>query len=199
MRGVVAVEGKYACWLYHDYGWNCMRILNDRNDALSWWLADPWLPNHQFEYGILADGAELSGENEESPLTEAGWAEVQTALAFHVVMHTGVRPHEVSPDSTETGALVYRRMRDRRAAAHVYWYEGRSRLDDLRGSCPVRADIPPMLRCVVLAEAAVLLSRRPHVEAYIGTDEAPLGVAAEAARVLKQFDLPRRTYHLLVR
>lgn len=199
MRGVVAAEGRYACWLYDDYAWNCRLTLNDRNEALSWWLADPWLPNQQFEYGILADGAELAAETEESPLTVAGWAEIATALAFHVVTHTGVRPHEVGPESTETGALVYRRMRDLRAAAQVYWDEGRSRLDDLRGSCPVRTDIPPILRCVVLAEAAVLLSRRPYVEAYIGIDEAPPGVAADAAGVLKQFDLPRRIYHLLLR
>jgi hypothetical protein len=56
-----------------------------------------------------------------------------------------------------------------------------------------------MLRCVVLAEAQALLSRRPHIEAYIGIDEAPAGVAADAAATLKQFDLPRRTYHLLLR
>lgn len=118
---------------------------------------------------------------------------------FHVATQTGVRPHGVGPDSTETGAVVYRRLRDRRAAAQIYWYQGRSSLDDLRGDCPVRTDVSPKLRCVVLAEATVLLGRRPHVEAYIGIDDAPPGVAAEAAAVLKQFDLPRSALPLLVR
>lgn len=118
---------------------------------------------------------------------------------FHVATQTGVRPHGVGPDSTETGAVIYRRLRDRRAAAQIYWYQGRSSLDDLRGDCPVRTDVSPKLRCVVLAEATVLLGRRPHVEAYIGIDDAPPGVAAEAAAVLKQFDLPRSALPLLVR
>ena len=199
MRAVVAAQGKYGCWRYDDYAWNCELALTDRSDALTWWLADPWLPNQQFEYGILADGAGLTAEAEEARLSAERWAEVASALAFQVVTTTGVQPHEVGPDSTETGALVYRRMRDRRAAAHIHWYEGRSRFDDLRGSCPVRTDIPPMLRCVVLAEAQASLSRRPHIEAYIGIDEAPAGVAADAAATLKQFDLPRRIYHLLLR
>ena len=112
------------------------------------------------------------------------WEEAAAALAFQAATQTGVRPHEVGPDSTETGAVVYRRLRDLRAAAHVYWYEGRSSLDDLRGACPVRSDVSPKLRCVVLAEAIVLLGRRPHVEAYVGIDDAPPGVAAEAAAVL---------------
>lgn len=199
MRAVVAAHSGYACWSYEDYAWTVKLALTDRSEALGWWLADPWLPNQQFEYGVLADGAQLSAESEESPLPAGQWADITRALGTHLVTHTGVRPNEVGPESTETAAAVYQRMYERRAAAHVYWQEGRSRLDDLQGCCPVRTDIPPMLLCVVLAEAAVLLSRRPHVESYIGIDEAPRGVAAAAAAVLKQFDVPRQTYHLLVR
>ena len=205
MRRVDKAGRTYVCWLYEDHAWNRRAITRDRDEALSWWLGDPWLPNQQFEYGNLADRvgrAELvAGEpqSKEAAFTEAHWTEAATALAFHVVTQTGVRPHEVGPESTDTGALVYRRLRDRRAAAQIYWYEGRSSRDDLRGACPIRTDIPPMLRCVVLAETAVLLSRRPHVEIYIGVDDAPPGVAAEAASVLRQFDLPRRAHHLLLR
>jgi hypothetical protein len=75
--------------------------------------------------------------------------------------------------------------------AQVYWYEGgRGRLEDLRASCPVRTDIDPMLRCVVLAEAAVVLQRRPHADAYIGIAYAPRGVAEQAARLLDKFGVP---------
>ncbi|HEV2373670.1 MAG TPA: hypothetical protein VGS19_16040 [Streptosporangiaceae bacterium] len=174
----------------------------DHSEALSWWLGDPWLPNQQFEYGVLADGAEIEAgqaQDSDASLTPARWEEAVAALEFHVTLHTGVRPHEVGPESTETSALVYQRLRDRRAAAQTYWYEGRSRWDDLRGACPVRSDLPPMLRCVVLAEAAVLLSRRPHVETYIAIGDAPAGIAAEAANVLRPFGLPARTYRLLLR
>ena len=125
--------------------------------------------------------------------------EAATALAFHIVMETGARPHDVGPKSTETGARVYQRLRSRNAAAQVYWSEGRSRLDDLRGSCPIRTDIAPVLRCVVLAEAAVLLARRPHADAYIEIGDAPAGVATEAARIMRTFGLPSPAYHLLVR
>ena len=121
----------------------------------------------------------------------AQWEEEAAALVFQVTTQTGVRPHEVGPNSTETGAVVYQRLRYRRAAAQIYWYEGRSSQDDLRGACPVRTDVSPMLRCVVLAEASVLLGRRPHVQAYIGIDDAPPGVAAEAAALLQQCGLPR--------
>jgi hypothetical protein len=118
---------------------------------------------------------------------------------FHVVMETGARPHDIGPESTETGAVVYRRLRNRCAAAQIYWYEGRSSWEDLRAACPVRTDIPPVLRCAVLAEAAVLLCRRPHIEAYIGIDDAPPGVAAEAARILGNFGLPPEAYRILLR
>jgi hypothetical protein len=205
MRRVDVVGPGYHCWLYENHAWNRGRTLFDRTEALSWWLGDPWLPNHQFEYGVLADSADLaaSGPGAADGLDAdwgAGrWNEAATALAFHIVMETGARPHDVGPTSTETGARVYQRLRTRNAAAQVYWTEGRSRLDDLRGSCPVRTDIAPMLRCAVLAEAAVLLARRPHADAYIEIGEAPAGVATEAARVLQKFGLPARAYHLLVR
>ena len=222
MRRVDVVGRAYECWVYEHHEWNRRQTLTDRTGALSWWLGDPWLPNHRFEYGGLADSADLTPDGAEvagpghnaaddrqaawdpSDDREAGWdagrwEEAATALAFHIVMETGARPHDVGPDSTETGASVYQRLRSRRAAAQVYWNEGRSRLDDMRGSCPVRTDIAPMLRCVVLAEAAVLLARRPHADAYIEIGDAPAGVAAEAARVLRKFGLPARAYDLLVR
>jgi hypothetical protein len=69
MRAVVAAHGTYGCWRYDDYAWNCELALTDRSDALTWWLADPWLPNQQFEYGILADGAGLTAEAEEARLS----------------------------------------------------------------------------------------------------------------------------------
>src|SRR5258706_2872106 len=126
------------------------------------------------------------------------WEEAAAALVFQVATQTGVRPPGVGPDSTETVAVVYRWLRDWRVAAQIHWHEGRSSLDDLRGACPVRTDVSPKLRCVVLAEASVLLGRRPHVEAYIGIDDAPPGVAAEAAAVLTQSDLARSGLTLLV-
>lgn len=202
MRCVEQSGRSYISWVYEDHAWNRREVMRDRGQALGWWLGDPWLPNQQFEYGILAD--QVSVRNTLAPdshdeVPARRWEEAADALAFQAATQTGVRPHEVGPESTETGAVVYRRLRDQRAAAHVYWYEGRNRLDDLRGACPVRTDISPKLRCVVLAEAIVLMGRRPHAEAYIGIDDAPPGVAAEAAAVLRQFDLPRSALALLVR
>lgn len=202
MRRVDKFMGTYSCWSYEDHQWNFRMIMRDPDDARSWWMGDPWLPNQQFEYGNLADTTAPTARQQkadEPELTAARWAEIGTTLELHVVTQTGVRPYDVGPESTETGAEVYRRLRDRRAAAQIYSYEGRSKLDDLRVACPVRTDVAPMLRCVVLAEAAILLSRTPHVQTYIGIDNAPPGVAAEAAAVLRTFDVPRRTHHMLLR
>jgi hypothetical protein len=213
MRRVEERAGSYAYWLYENYSWTLKQVVDDRHDAVSWWLGDPWLPNQQFQHGNLADrpGAPLrdlapGGEagRDDTALDEtawdvARWEEAAAALSFHLVTETGQRTHDVGPESTETGAHVYQRLRAQAAAAQIYWYEGRSRLDDLRASCPVRTDIDSMLRCVVLAEATVLLKRRPHVDAYIGVGAAPRGVAAEALAVLQQFSLPQAAYRLLVR
>jgi hypothetical protein len=202
MRCVEKSSRSYVCWLYEGYEWNRQDVLRDRAHALEWWLGDPWLPNQQFESDVLADRAgnrDALACDRSDELPARRWEEAAAALTFQAATQTGVRPHEVGPDSTETGAVVYRRLRELRAAAHVYWYEGRSSLDDLRGACPVRTDISPKLRCVVLAEAIVLLGRRPHVEAYLRIDDAPPGIAAEAAAVLSQFDLPRSALALLVR
>ena len=57
MRRVDVVGPGYHCWLYENHAWNRGQTLFDRTEALSWWLGDPWLPNHQFEYGVLADAA----------------------------------------------------------------------------------------------------------------------------------------------
>jgi hypothetical protein len=202
MRCVEKSARSYVCWLYEGYVWNRREVTRDRAQALEWWLGDPWLPNQQFEYGILADRVDVTNapaRDSHDELPARRWEEAAAALVFQAATQAGVRPHEVGPDSTETGAVVYRQLRDRRAAAHIYWYEGRTGLDDLRGACPVRTDVSPKLRCVVLAEATVLLGRRPHVEAYIGIDDAPPGVAVEAAAVLRQFGLPRSALALLVR
>jgi hypothetical protein len=125
------------------------------------------------------------------------WEEAALALAFHIVMETGARTHDVGPESTETAGHVYQRLRGCQAAAQVYWYEGRSQWEDLRASCPVRGDIDPALRCVVLAETLAVLRRRPHADAYIGIGNAPRGVAAEAASTLRKFGLPGAAFGLL--
>jgi hypothetical protein len=114
-------------------------------------------------------------------------------------METGARAHDVGPQSSETAGHVYQRLRAMDAAAQVYWYEPDrpGRWEDLRASCPVRTDIGPVLRCVVLAEAAVILARRPHADAYIGIDFAPRGVGAPAASILDRFGVPRVARDLL--
>lgn len=230
MRRVDPGPEDFACWHFEDHRWTRRAVLRDRCDALSWWLADPWLPNEPFGPSAPADTAVFAAEtaadivaapgpeSDAGPVPEPGaepgspdepsraarwpetrWQEAALALSFHVVMATGARPHDVGPESTETGALVYRHLRDRRAAAQIYWYEGRTSSDNLRASCPVRTDISPVLRCAVLAEATVLLGRRPHLDAYIGIDSAPAGVAPQAARILGDFGLPPEAYRLLVR
>jgi hypothetical protein len=213
MRRVEERAGSYAYWLYENYSWTLTQVVRDRHDAVSWWLGDPWLPNQQSEYGNLSDGQGALARN---PATAGGavwgdaawdeiawdsvrWEDAAAALSFHLVTETGQRTHDVGPESTETAAHVYQRLRAQEAAAQIYWYEGRSRLDDLRASCPVRTDIDSVLRCVVLAEAIVLLKRRPHLDAYIGIGAAPPGVAAEASAVLQQFSLPKAAYRFLVR
>jgi hypothetical protein len=213
MRRVEERAGSYAYWLYENYSWALKQVVRDRHDAVSWWLGDPWLPNQQFEDGSASDGQGAPPRGlapagdaiwdetawDESVWDTARWEDAAAALSFHLVTETGQRTHDVGPESTETGAHVYQRLRAQEAAAQIYWYEGRSRLDDLRASCPVRTDIDSVLRCVVLAEATVLLKRRPHVDTYIGIAAAPSGVAAEASAVLRQFSLPNAAYRFLVR
>ena len=107
MRRVDVVGRAYECWLYEQHAWNRGRTLTDRTEALSWWLGDPWLPNHRFEYGALADGADFAasgqdvGDDREAGWDAGRWEEAATALAFHIVMETGARPHDVGPTSTE--------------------------------------------------------------------------------------------------
>jgi hypothetical protein len=203
MRRVEERAGSYAYWLYENYSWTLKQVVGDRRDAVSWWLGDPWLPNQQFEHGNLFDGQDAPARNQSLPggaaWEAARWEDAAAALSFHLVSETGQRTHDVGPESTETGAHVYQRLRVQGAAAQVYWYEGRSRLDDLRASCPVRTDIDSVLRCVVLAEAIVLLKKRPHVDAYIGIGTAPAGVAADASAVLRHFSVPWAAYRLLIR
>src|ERR1700722_8377724 len=61
MRRVDVVGRAYECWGCEPPDGNRRQTLPDRTGALSWWLGDPWLPNHRFEYGGLADGAALAG------------------------------------------------------------------------------------------------------------------------------------------
>jgi hypothetical protein len=121
------------------------------------------------------------------------------ALLFQLALDTGVRPIEVGPESTETGGHVYRRLVSQRAVAQIYWTEGRGWWEDLRGHLPIRSDLPRPLLCAVLAEAAVLLLRRPHWSGYLTVGTAPAGVSAEAARVLDRLDAPQECFDHLTR
>lgn len=111
MRCVEKSARSYVCWLYEGYAWNRHEVVRDRAQALEWWLGDPWLPNQQFEYGVLADRADIGHAlacDRSDELPARRWEEAAAALAFQAATQTGVRPHEVGPDSTETGAVVYR-------------------------------------------------------------------------------------------
>jgi hypothetical protein len=121
------------------------------------------------------------------------------ALFFQLALDTGVRPIEVGPESTETGGHVYRRLVSHRAVAEIYWTEGHGWWEDLRGHLPIRSDQPRSLLCAVLAEAAVLLLRRPHWSGYLMIDTAPAGVSAEAARTLDHLDAPQECFGHLTR
>lgn len=120
-------------------------------------------------------------------------------LLFQVALDTGTRPIEVGPDSTETGAHVYRRLAGHGAVAEIYWVEGRGWWEDLRGSCPIRTDLPSELRCAALAEAAVLLMRRPHWSGYISIATAVPGVMDAAAQHLRSVGAPPECFGLLSR
>jgi hypothetical protein len=120
-------------------------------------------------------------------------------LLFHVALDTGTRPVEVGPDSTETGAYVYRRLAGGGAVAEIYWTEGRGWWEDLRGSCPIRADLPCDLRCAALAEAAVLLLRRPHWSGSISIATAAPDVMDAAAQQLRSVGAPPECFGLLAR
>lgn len=197
MRRVDHRADGFACSIYQDYAWVVTAVVATETDARVFWLSDPWLPNQLFEWGNVS--TMTVGSEASTAWTERQWDEALAALSFHVTTETSARPHEIGPESSWTSGRVYQRLLENGAAAQVYWYEGRSRWDDLRGSCPVRTDLPAALRCVVLAEAMVLLQRRPHHEGYVYVDVAPAGVATEAASILKRFDVPARTLDLLVR
>jgi hypothetical protein len=120
-------------------------------------------------------------------------------LLFQVALDTGTRPVEVGPDSTETGAYVYRRLAGGGAVAEIYWTEGRGWWEDLRGSCPIRTDLPCDLRCAALAEAAVLLLRRPHWSGSISIATAAPDVMDAAAQQLRSVSAPPECFGLLAR
>jgi hypothetical protein len=120
-------------------------------------------------------------------------------LLFQVALDTGTRPVEIGPDSTETGAYVYRRLADSGAVAEIYWVEGRRWWEDMRGSCPIRTDLPCELRCAALAEAAVLLMRRPHWSGYISVAVAVPGVMDAAAQQLRSVGAPPECFGQLSR
>jgi hypothetical protein len=120
-------------------------------------------------------------------------------LLFQVALETGTRPIEVGPESTETAARVYRRLADGAAVAEIYWTEGRGWWEDRRGSCPIRTDLPCELRCAALAEAAVLLMRRPHWSGYISIAAADPDVMDAAAQHLRSVGAPPECFGPLAR
>jgi hypothetical protein len=120
-------------------------------------------------------------------------------MLFQVAFETGTRPIEIGPESTETGAHVYQRLVGRDAVAQIYWREGRGWWEDRRGSCPIRCDLPAELRCAALAEAAVLLGRRPHWTGYIYVGAAPSEVMDEAAQLLRSVAAPPDCFGSLTR
>ena len=61
------------------------RRVRDKAQALQWWLGDPWLPNQQFEYGVLADRADIGPAlacDRSDELPARRWEEAADALAF---------------------------------------------------------------------------------------------------------------------
>src|ERR1700677_2808288 len=72
-RVVVGGRGD-GCWRHQQRAGNRGRTLSDRTEALSWWLGHPWLPNHRFEYGALAAGADFAASGQAlGDDRDAGW------------------------------------------------------------------------------------------------------------------------------
>jgi hypothetical protein len=204
MRRAVRTSDGYQCWVYEQYEWTVRSLTMDRGEAVSWWLGDPWLPDQEFEYGILADGHapeadELVVAFDPATWSPARWEAAAAAIVTQVTIRTGVRPVGVGPESTGAPGGAYQRMLRDDVAAEISWTHGRLRGSQPRGHCYVRMDLPDPLRCVVLAEAIVLLSRRPHAAAQIAITEPPAGIAADAAALLVEYSLPRQALHMLLR
>jgi hypothetical protein len=199
MRRVEWHNGFFLCWTYEEDQWTLRQQVTTKTDAVAFWLADPWLPNEQSPLRPRGWGAVSRASAIAEAWPDRRWDEVIQAMEFYVVTETGARPHQLGPDSEWTSGRVYVRLCSYGAAAQIYWRDGRSRLDDLRAECPVRTDLPGPLRCVVLAEATILLLRRPHMQGYIHIDQAPANLAEDAAAVLRKFDVPPPTFDLLTR
>jgi len=45
MRRAVKAPGGFVCWLYDHFEWQIRSVTDDRHEAVSWWLGDPWLPS----------------------------------------------------------------------------------------------------------------------------------------------------------
>src|SRR5258706_3839565 len=84
------------------------------------------------------------------------WEEAAAALVFQVATQTGVRPHGVGPDSTETGAVVYRWLRDWRGAPPVPLHQGRRRPVHFPGARPPPTAVTPEVRIGVPVGVRVL-------------------------------------------
>src|SRR5258706_14926358 len=96
------------------------------------------------------------------------WEEAAAALVFQVATQTGVRPHGVGPDSTETGAVVYRWLRDWRVDPPRHRHPGPGRPARLRGARPARTPRLPKQRCRGLARRNVLPAPAPPVARVTG-------------------------------
>ena len=202
MRCVEKSARSYICWLYEGYAWNrrewCVtglrhgsggsgtRGCRTSNSSTVSWPTGRISGTRWHATGVMSS-LHTAGRKPRPPSR----SRPRRRLACVRTRWGRIRPRLARSSTGGCGTCGRPRMFTGTRAA--------SSLDDLRGACPVRSDVSPKLRCVVLAEAIVLLGRRPHVEAYVGIDDAPPGVAAEAAAVLSQFDLPRSALALLVR
>jgi hypothetical protein len=198
MRRAVKSRSGFQCWVYEQYEWTLRSVTQDREEAVAWWLGDPWLPE---QHGLLdvAEPVEADSGSADQEWTPPRWEAVATQISAAIAARTGIRPEPVGPESTGRAAGDYQRLLRDEMAAEIAWTPSRPHGARPRGRCSVRANLPDPLRCVVLAEAMVLLSRRPLVNAQIAIAEPPPGVAAEAASLLDEFDLPKQAKYLLLR
>jgi hypothetical protein len=220
MRRAVKSRSGFQCWLYEQYEWTLHSVTQDREEAVAWWLGDPWLPEQQFGYldeprsqaesgslesaGAAAEGILVAehrsgtAESGSQEWTLPRWEAAAANLAAAMAARTGIRPLAVGPESIGPAAGDYQRLLRDEMAGEIAWTPGRHG-GRPRVRCSVRADLPNPLRCVVLAEAIVLLSRRPAADARIAISDPPPGIAAEAASLLNEFGLPKQALYLLLR
>ncbi len=217
MRRAVKSRSGFQCWIYEQYEWTLRSVTQDREEAVAWWLGDPWLPEQQLDFSderenqapdsrtlagmapdLTSEPGQASADASSQEWTSPRWEAAAAKIAATMPGRTGVRPQTVGPESVGLPAGDYQRLLRDEMAAEIAWTPGRHG-NRPRGRCSVRVDLPDPLRCVVLAEAIVLLGRRPVADARIAIADPPPGVAAEAASVLNEFGLPKQALYLLVR